>query len=132
MVENHEHFVVSRDLLRAELGQLELRLSERISAEIVKKADLEYVREIHHRVTALEALGNIADRILPDFETIKAELDEIRLHGSREAQDALNRLAAIGADVDKLKLWRSYLAGAVAVSLFLGAFALDVILRRYV
>lgn len=123
---------VSRDLLRAELSALELRLGDRVSSEIAKKADLDYVRDLHHRVRGIEAAGPIGERVIAEFTALKAEFDDIRMYGSHEAKESLRLVGLLTEEVEKLKLWRSYLTGAVAVSLFLGAFALDVILRRYV
>lgn len=131
MTEPNEQLIVSRDLLRAELGALELRLTERVAAEIAKKADTEYVRDLHHRVRQLEAAGPLGERIIAEFNTLKAEFDDVRMHGSHDARDALRLANGALAETERLKLWRSYLTGATALAIALGGFAFDIVLRRY-
>lgn len=122
---------VSRDLLRAELGALELRIVDRLTTEIAKKADQEDVRSIRHRVQTLEAQRPLGDRIVTEFLELKAAVDDLRMHGSPEVRAAQTDIDAIDNRVRKLELWRSFLAGAVTVALFLSGFASDIVIRHY-
>lgn len=105
---------VSRDLLRAELGALELRIVDRLTSEIARKADQEEVRSLRHRVQTLEAQGPLGERLIAEFLEMKSAVDELRQHGSRDAQTALAETRVLDGRMDSLTGWRNRLIGGYA------------------
>ena len=101
---------VSRETLRAELLELELRLVERLTSEIARKADYEDMRSLRHRVQTLEAQKPLGDRLMQEFldtvkevNVVKEEVNSLKVWKGR-AIGAITALAAF-ASVTGVKVW---------------------------
>ena len=75
MDEGNGRITVSVDKLRAELGQLELRIVDRLTHEIAKKADAEELRSLRHRVQTIENQGPLQDRLFEEFLSSVRKID---------------------------------------------------------
>lgn len=89
----NDRISISRDTLRAELGQLELRLVDRLTHELALKADQRLV------------------------EQVVADVNSIKEHGSPALVTAMGTINALDSKVDSLEGWRNRLLGAFALAL---------------
>lgn len=103
----NDRISVSRDTLRAELGQLELRLVDRLTHELAQKADQRLV------------------------EQVVSDLNSIKEHGSPALVTALGTIGALDAKVDSLEGWRNRLLGAFALAL-LGEPAITLLVVHFI
>lgn len=87
----NDRISVSRDTLRAELGQLELRLVDRLTRELGKKAD-----------------QRLVDQIVTDVNSIKE-------HGSPALVTAMGTISALNTKVESLEDWRNRFLGGLIV-----------------
>lgn len=87
----NDRISVSRDTLRAELGQLELRLVDRLTRELGKKAD-----------------QRLVDQIVSDVNSIKE-------HGSPALVTAMGTISTLNTKVENLEDWRNRFFGGLCV-----------------
>lgn len=96
----NDRISVSRDTLRAELGQLELRLVDRLTRELGKKAD-----------------QRLVDQIVTDVNSIKE-------HGSPALVTAMGTISTLNTKVENLEDWRNrFFGGLVVMGACAGAIA---------
>ena len=121
----NEQISISRETLRAELGELELRLSGALTQLelrlIDRLADKTELAAAEARITSIERMGVMKDGpIAGDVATLRQRVHDVENVSAARAL-LVDEFRKSQTTLESLVGWRNKLGGGVAVATFLGA-----------